>query len=105
MGQVLYHSGKMSTRASGFVKIQPSSGQLSMNPKDIEHLGLNETSHVTVSSGTGSVRLRMKPDHNVMPGTCFYPEHFNDPPVKDLMTVEADQCDRSAVLQVNARED
>lgn len=90
MGQVLYHSGKLSTRASGLVQIQPNSGRLGMNPKDIERLGLNETSHVTVSSGAGSVRLRIKPDHNVMPGTCFYPEHFSDPPVKDLMTVEAD---------------
>ncbi|MGH7257726.1 MAG: molybdopterin dinucleotide binding domain-containing protein, partial [Nitrospiraceae bacterium] len=76
--------------ASGLVQIQPNSGRLGMNPKDIEHLGLNETSHVTVSSAIRSVRLRIKPDHNVMPGTCFYPEHFIDPPVKDLMTVEAD---------------
>jgi formate dehydrogenase alpha subunit len=90
MGQVLYHSGKMSARASGLIQIYPNSGRLGMNPKDIERLSLNETSHVTVRSDISSVRLRITSDHNVMPGTCFYPEHFVDPPVKDLMTVEAD---------------
>jgi formate dehydrogenase alpha subunit len=25
-----------------------------------------------------------------MAGSCFFPEHFNEPPVKDLMSVEID---------------
>ena len=27
----------------------------------------------------------------IMPGSCFFPEHFNEPPVKDLMAVEIDR--------------
>jgi formate dehydrogenase alpha subunit len=26
-------------------------------------------------------------DQSVAPQTCFFPEHFNEPPVKDLMSV------------------
>jgi formate dehydrogenase alpha subunit len=29
-------------------------------------------------------------DLAVLPGCCFFPEHFNEPPVKDLMSVEVD---------------
>ena len=90
MGQTLYHSGKLSTRAEGLIQIQPNSARLWMNAQDMEKLGLTEESTVKVSSPLGSVQVRVKLDLDVMPGTCFYPEHFNEPPVKDLMTVEAD---------------
>jgi formate dehydrogenase alpha subunit len=29
-------------------------------------------------------------DTSLMPGTCTVPEHFNDPPVKDLMPLQID---------------
>jgi formate dehydrogenase alpha subunit len=90
IGQTLYHSGKLSTQASGLLRIQPSSGRLWMNPKDMERLGLREDSVVRVSSATGSIEIKPKPDNDVMPGSCFFPEHFSDPPVKDLIAVEAD---------------
>jgi formate dehydrogenase alpha subunit len=32
----------------------------------------------------------VQPDQSIAPGTCFFPEHFNEPPVKDLMTVSVD---------------
>ena len=89
-GQVLYHSGKMSTRASGLINIEPNTGRLRMNPADLQHLGLNEQSTIRLSSQQGSVQLGVKADPDVLPGSCFYPEHFNEPPVKDLMAVEAD---------------
>ncbi|MGZ8383155.1 MAG: molybdopterin oxidoreductase family protein, partial [Nitrospira sp.] len=89
-GQVLYHSGKMSTRASGLINIEPNTGRLRMNPADLQHLGLNEQSTIRLSSQQGAVQLGVKADPDVLPGSCFYPEHFNEPPVKDLMAVEAD---------------
>ena len=89
-GQLLYHSGKMSTRASGLINIEPNSGRLRMNPADLKQLGLDEQSTIRVTSQQGAVQLRVKADPNVLPGSCFYPEHFNEPPVKDLMAVEAD---------------
>ncbi|MEX5218316.1 MAG: molybdopterin-dependent oxidoreductase [Nitrospira sp.] len=90
IGQTLYHSGKLSTRASGLIQIQPNSGRLWMNPSDMERLGLQESSVARVSTSKGSVEIKPKPDHDVMPGSCFYPEHFIDPPLKDLMPLEAD---------------
>ncbi len=89
-GQVLYHSGKLSTRASGLINIEPNTGRLRMNPDDLQRLGLNEQSTIRLSSPQGAVQLGVKADPDVLPGSCFYPEHFNEPPVKDLMAVEAD---------------
>ena len=36
------------------------------------------------------MQIGVQPDLSVAPGTCFFPEHFNEPPVKDLMTVSVD---------------
>ncbi len=90
IGQLLYHSGKLSTQAPGLIKIAPSTRRLHMNPKDLERLGLADASKVKVTSDRGSLILGVQPDQAVMPGSCFFPEHFNDPPVKDLLTVEID---------------
>jgi formate dehydrogenase alpha subunit len=90
MGQLLYHSGKLSTQASGLINIAPNRGRLSMNAQDMERLGLAEGTRVRVKSERGALELGAQADLAVMPGSCFVPEHFNEPPVKDLMSVEVD---------------
>ncbi len=90
MGQVLYHSGKLSTAAPGLIKVAPNTGRLRMNPSDMERLGLQDGERVKVTSDRGSLQLAAHQDQNVAPQTCFFPEHFNEPPVKDLMTVQVD---------------
>ncbi len=99
MGQLLYHSGKLSTQASGLVMISPNSGRLHMSLEDIERLGLGSRSpegpggagaRVRVTSDRGSLEMGVKADGSLLPGTCFFPEHFNEPPVKDLMPVSVD---------------
>jgi len=90
MGQLLYHSGKLSTQASGLLLIASANGQLHMNIQDMERMGLKDGDRVRVTSAKGSAVLNAKADLSVMPESCFYPEHFNNPPVKDLMAVEAD---------------
>lgn len=90
MGQVLYHSGKLSTAAPGLIKVAPNTGRLRMNPSDMERLGLQEGTTVKVTSDRGSLQLGVQADQGVAPQTCFFPEHFNEPPVKDLMTVQVD---------------
>ena len=89
-GQLLYHSGKMSTRASGLINIEPNNGRVRMNPDDVQRLGLTEQSTIRLTSQQGSVQAGVKADPDIQPGSCFFPEHFNEPPVKDLMAVEAD---------------
>lgn len=90
MGQLLYHSGKLSTQASGLITIAPNTGRLHLNPQDMERLKLSEDSRVKVTSDRGSLTMGVKGDLNVLAGTCFFPEHFNEPPVKDLMPLEID---------------
>jgi formate dehydrogenase alpha subunit len=90
MGQLLYHSGKLSTQASGLINISPSSGRLHMNERDLERMGLEESTRVRVTSPKGSLELGVEADLTVLPGSCFFPEHFNEPPVKDLMPVAVD---------------
>ncbi|HSA61745.1 MAG TPA: molybdopterin-dependent oxidoreductase [Nitrospiraceae bacterium] len=90
MGQLLMHSGKMSTEAPGLLKIAPNTGKLRMNVQDMERLGLQDGTKVRLTSERGSLQLGVQPDQSIAPGTCFFPEHFNEPPVKDLMTVSVD---------------
>ena len=90
MGQQLYHSGKLSTQASGLIKISSHIGSLHMNVEDMERVGLQEGNTVRLTSEKGSVVLPVTPDLSMRPGVCFFPEHFNTPPVKDLMPLEVD---------------
>jgi formate dehydrogenase alpha subunit len=90
MGQLLYHSGKMSTLAPGLITIGPNSGRIRMNPADMERMGLQEGAMVKMTSDLGSLQIGVQVDQSVAPSTCFFPEHFNEPPVKDLMSVHID---------------
>jgi formate dehydrogenase alpha subunit len=90
MGQVLMHSGKLSTQASGLIKIAPNTGKLRMNMRDMERLGLQDGVKVRLTSDRGSLQIAVQSDQSIAPNTCFFPEHFNEPPVKDLMTVSVD---------------
>ena len=90
MGQLLMHSGKLSTQAAGLITIAPNTAKLRMNVRDLEGLGLQEGAKVRLTSDRGSLQIAVQADQSVAPGTCFFPEHFNEPPVKDLMTVTVD---------------
>ena len=90
MGQLLMHSGKLSVQAPGLITIAPNTAKLRMNARDLEHLGLQEGAKVRLTSDRGSLQIAVQSDQSVAPGTCFFPEHFNEPPVKDLMTVTVD---------------
>jgi formate dehydrogenase alpha subunit len=84
IGQVLYHSGKLSTRASGLVQLSPSKGRLQMNPADLARLQVGAADVVRVTSARGTVELRTESNPDLAPGACFFPEHYNEPPIKDL---------------------
>jgi formate dehydrogenase alpha subunit len=90
MGQLLYQSGKLSTQASGLIKIAPNTGRLRMNLQDVDRLQLGDEGRVRVKSEQGTLELGVQPDPTLMPGACFFPEHFNEPPVKDLFAVAVD---------------
>lgn len=94
MIQLLYHSGKLSTKASGLMDISPNTKCLRMSLEEVERLGLTEGGRVRVTSDQGSLELGIEADLSVMPGCCIFPEHFNEPAVKDLMSAEIDPVTR-----------
>ncbi|WP_447985689.1 molybdopterin-dependent oxidoreductase [Nitrospira sp. Nam74] len=91
LGQLLYHSGKLSTQAPGLITIAPNAGRLHMNPSDMEGLGVTDGAKIRVTTAQGKLEIGVQADLAMMPGSCFFPEHFNEPPVKDLMAVEIDR--------------
>jgi formate dehydrogenase alpha subunit len=90
MVQLLYHSGKLSTQASGLMEISPNTKRLRMSAEDFKNLGLSAHDQVRITSDQGTLEMGVEEDMSLMPGTCAVPEHFNDPPVKDLMPLQAD---------------
>ena len=92
--QLIYHSGKLSTKASGLMDISPNTGALRMSREECERLGVADGGRVRVTSDQGSLELSVEADVNMLPGTCAFPEHFNDPPVKDLVRVVVDPVTR-----------
>ena len=90
MTQLIYHSGKLSTQASGLMEISPNRKSLCMGSEDLKNLGLTSGERIRLTSDQGSLEMSVAEDTSLMPGTCTVPEHFNDPPVKDLMTRQVD---------------
>lgn len=90
LGQVLFHSGKLSTQASGLIQVSPNAKRLRMNPEDLERLGIEEGGKVRIESAGGSLEIGTIADITVLPGSCFFPEHFNEPGIKDLIPVEVE---------------
>jgi formate dehydrogenase alpha subunit len=85
MGKVLYHHGKMSTRASGLTQLYPNRARLQMHPDDLARLDVADKDAVRITSAQGTLEMQTEANAYVAVGTCFFPEHFNEPPVKDLM--------------------
>jgi len=87
---LLYHSGKLSTQDSGLLAIAPNAKSLSLHPDDLKKLGVQSGDHVRLTTDQGSLEIGTQSDVFVLPGSYVVPEHFNDPPVKDLMGMEID---------------
>lgn len=100
MGQVLYHSGKLSTQASGLINLAPNTGRLHLSLEDCERMGLKEGGLVRVTSAKGSLVMGVLPSASIMAGSCFFPEHFNEPPVKDLMAVDVDPVTKAPTFKL-----
>jgi formate dehydrogenase alpha subunit len=90
MIQLIYHSGKLSTQASGLIEISPNTKNLSMCPEDLKNIGLASGERIRLTSDQGTLEMAVEENTSLMPGTCTVPEHFNDPPVKDLMARQVD---------------
>ena len=90
MIQRLYHSGKLSTQASGLIDISPNTKNLSMGPEDLKNIGIASGERIRLTSDQGTLEMAVEENTSLMPGTCTVSEHFNEPPVKDLMARQVD---------------
>ena len=92
MTQLIYHSGKLSTQASGLMEISPKQEKIlsRWGQKILKILGLTSGERIRLTSDQGTLEMTVAEDTSLMPGTCTVPEHFNDPPVKDLMPLQID---------------
>lgn len=93
LGQILYHSGKFSTQAEGLMKIYDKA-LLQISPADAERLQVTAGETVRLQSPQGEVEVAVEIQPALPAGLVFFPEHFNTPPVKDLIAAELDPLTR-----------
>ena len=77
IGQTLFHSGAMSTRANGLLELQKD-GKLIMNPADAQRLGITEGGRARLISATGEATVPVTLLGRIPEGTLFFPESFRE---------------------------
>ncbi|MGQ0812747.1 MAG: molybdopterin-dependent oxidoreductase, partial [Nitrospiraceae bacterium] len=88
--QSLFHSGKLSTRSKGLLRLQ-SEGSLALNPTEMAKHGLSEGDRVRVANGQGEMHTVVKGLDRVPEGVAWFPEHF-DEEARRLLTFTCDPC-------------
>lgn len=89
LGQIIYHSGKLSTQDEGLLKIY-SKPVLQINASDAEQFGLTTGQHATIRSERAEATVTVEINDQMPQGLAFYPEHFNNEGVKELMEYTVD---------------
>jgi formate dehydrogenase alpha subunit len=77
LGQTLFHSGALSTKAQGLLEVQKT-GRLHVNPADAARLGVAEGEAVRLSSALGEATVSVTRLGRVPEGTLFFPESFRE---------------------------
>jgi len=90
-GRVLYHwhGGQMTRRAEGLMEVYGQS-LIEVNPMDAEHLGLNGSKRVRVTSRRGSIEAEAWVTDRVPPGMIFANFHFPESPANELTIAALD---------------
>ncbi len=87
--QIIYHSGKMSTRDSNLIGIYDEPF-LRIGNTDAELLGVKTGDRIRVQSPLGQVEVSVEVLSTLPTGLVQFPEHFNEPAVHDLIEGEVD---------------
>ncbi|MEK7222618.1 MAG: molybdopterin-dependent oxidoreductase, partial [Nitrospirota bacterium] len=77
IGQTLFHSGAMSTRANGLLELQKD-GKLIMNPADAQRLSITEGGRARLTSTSGEATVTVTLLGRIPEGTLFFPESFRE---------------------------
>ena len=75
-GPVLFHSGSLSAKSSGLLKIRGQS-YVEIHPTDAERFGLAGGEMVTIESKQGKVSVPAQISANAAPGVLFVPYNFS----------------------------
>jgi NADH-quinone oxidoreductase chain G len=78
VGPVLFHSGKLSTRAKGLMEIQRE-GRLFINPADAQRLGVGNGDRVKLTSPAGEAEVPVSLLGRLPQGMLYFPESFRSP--------------------------
>ena len=84
-GRVLehFHTGSMSRRSRVLETLAPES-RVSLNPLDVEALGVDEGDSIKVSSRRGDVQTTIRKDPRIQQGMAFMAFHWNEAPANVL---------------------
>ena len=77
VGQTLFHSGAMSTKADGLLELQKE-GKLLMNPADALRLEVMEGERVRIVSASGEATIPVAVLGRIPEGMLFFPESFRE---------------------------
>ena len=80
-------------KSEGLLKLAQE-GWLQISKEDAVRLGLKDGDPAKISSGQGRAEVKVKINSKLPAGLLFFPEHFNQPPIKDLMPVSVDAQNR-----------
>lgn len=83
VGSVLYHNGTQSQFGEGPMYVCPE-GYIELSRSDAAAKKIVENDLVTVSSATGSMKLKAKVTSRMPAGVVFAPYHFSDAPVNTV---------------------
>jgi predicted molibdopterin-dependent oxidoreductase YjgC len=75
-GPVLFHSGSLSAKSSGLLKIRGQS-YVELHPADAERFGLAEGEMVAIESKQGKVSVPVQISAKAAPGVLFVPYNFS----------------------------
>ncbi|HUJ80097.1 MAG TPA: NADH-quinone oxidoreductase subunit NuoG [Nitrospiria bacterium] len=93
LNQSLFHSGKLSRRASELDRIEPA-GRLQLNPSDAKRLGVEDGDLIRVRPRGGApsdgVIVPVVCRAKLTPGFCRFPGHFPEAGVKELVDWSVD---------------
>lgn len=82
-GSVLYHSGTLSQYGEGPMYVCPE-GYIELSRSDAARLKITEKDLLTVTSSSGSIKLKAKVSMRMPEGVVFAPYHFADTPVNHI---------------------
>lgn len=98
---VHYHTGTMSRKAPGLNGLVPE-GRLEIHPDDAARLGIQDGTHVRVTSRRGSIEPLAWVTDRVSPGLVFMPFHYAEAPANRLTNTVLDPIAKIPELKVAA---